>query len=250
MSLLLSLLASSGGGGVASAPAPTPVLTPRLKLGQDVHIHIDANSLFARWIAPGLETVGNFGKLVSSSGATTSNSAIPGQTWDDMRLAASDVDSAYVSGKTNVLVTGETTNQVYNAGSSVEQTIQKAQQYITARKLAHPDWIILLVGTIPRADLATPELNRAANQKLIEVDAYHKANMLDVGIHGFVDIRRFAPEWFALRSDGATAAFMDSLDVCNSYDGKVPDMVHPVNVARTAFADAVALGITQLPSMA
>lgn len=246
MSLLLSLLASSGGVRVDATPAPAPI--PRLKLGQDVHIHIDANSLFARWIAPGLETVGNFGKLVSSSGATASNSAIPGQTWDDMRLAASDVDSAYIPGKTNVLVTGETTNQVYNAGSSVEQTIQKAQQYITARKLAHPDWIILLVGTIPRADLATPELNRVANQKLIEVDAYHKANMLDVGVHGFVDIRRFAPEWFALRPDGATAAFMDSLETCNSYDGKVPDMVHPINAARTAFADAIALGITQLPS--
>lgn len=246
MSLLLSLLASSGGGGVASVPAPVP----RLKLGQNVHIHVDANSLFARWIAPGIEAIGNLGAAINSAGATSSNTAIPGQSWDDMRLRADDVDAAYVPGKTNVLITGETTNQVYNAGSTVEQTIQKAQQYITARKLAHPDWIILLVGTIPRADLATAELNRAANQRLVEVDAYHKANMRDVGVHGFVDIREFAPEWFALRSDGATAAFMDSLETCNSYDGKVPDMVHPVNAARTAFADAVALGITQLPSMA
>lgn len=246
MSLLLSLLASSGGGGGAPVPAPTP----RLKLSQNVHIHVDANSLFAKWIAPGIETVGDLGAAIKAAGATSSNTAIPGQSWDDMRLRADDVDAAYVPGKTNVLITGETTNQVYNLGSTTEQTIQKAQQYITARKLAHPDWIILLVGTIPRADLATAELNKAANQRLLEVDSYQRAHLQDIGVHGFVDVRGFAPEWFALRADGMTAPFMDSLTTCNSYDGQNPDMVHPINAPRTAFANAIAAVLPTLPASA
>lgn len=235
MSLLLSLLASSGGAGTSTAPAPTQLL----KLSPNVHVHVDANSLFARWIAPGVETVGNLGAAINSAGATSSNTAIPGQSWDDMRLRADDVDAAYVPGKTNVLITGETTNQVYNAGSTVEQTIQKAQQYISARKAVHPDWIILLVGTIPRADLATAELNKAANQRLVEVDSYQRSHLQDMGVHGFVDVRSYAPEWFSLRTDGTTAPFMDSIETCNSYDREVPDMVHPIGEARVAFANAI-----------
>lgn len=245
MSILLSLLATSS--GVASvAPAPKP----RLVLGPNVHIHVDANSLFARWIAPGIETVGDLGAAIKAAGTTSSNTAIPGQSWDDMRLRADDVDASYRPGKTNVLITGETTNQIYNAGSTAEQAIQKAQQYISARKAAHPDWIILLVGTIPRADLATAELNREANQKLLEVDAYQKENLSDMGVHGFVDVRAFAPEWYALRSDGTTAAFMDSPATCNVYAGQAgPDMVHPINAPRTAFANAIAEGLAKLPGI-
>lgn len=246
MSLLLSLLAASSGTGGAVAPA-RPVV-PRLKLSPDVHVHVDANSLFAKWIAPGIETVGDLGAAIKAAGATSSNTAIPGQTWDDMRLRADDVDSAYRPGKTNVLITGETTNQIYNAGSTPEQAIQKAQQYISARKALHPDWVILLVGTIPRADLATPEKNKAANAALLTVDEYQKAHLEDMGVHGFVDVRKFAPEWFGLREDGLTAPFMDSLSTCNSYDGKAPDMVHPINAPRTAFANAIAEALPLLPA--
>lgn len=235
MSLLLSLLASSGGVGVSVVPTPN---TP-LKLSPNVHVHVDANSLFAKWISPGIETVGNLGAAIKTAGATSSNTAIPGQTWDDMRLRADDVDAAYVPGKTNVLITGETTNQVYNLGSTTEQAIQKAQQYISARRAVHSDWIILLVGTIPRADLATAELNKAANQRLVEVDRYQRSHLRDIGAHGWVDVRGFAPEWFSLREDGMTAPFMDSLGTCNSYNGKAPDMVHPIGEARVAFANAI-----------
>lgn len=248
MSLLFSLLAASAGvGDIATAPAPAP----RLAMGQNVHVHIDANSLFAKWIADGIENVGQLKTAISGAGATASNTAVPGQTWDDMRLRADDTDAAYRPGKTNVLITGETTNQIYNGLSTVEQTIQKAQQYISARKAAHPDWIILLVGTIPRADLATPELNRAANQKMVEVDTYQKNNLSDMGVHGFADVRAAAPEFFALRADGQTAPFMDSPATCNVYSGQSsPDMVHPINAPRTAFADAIAAGLAQLPASA
>lgn len=248
MSLLLSLLAASSGNTPA---APAKPAVPRLQLGTDVHIHVDANSLFAKWIAPGIETVGDLGAAIKASGATSSNTAIPGQTWDDMRLRADDVDSAYRPGKTNVLITGETTNQVYNIGSSVPETIQKAQQYISARKAAHPDWIILLVGTIPRADLATAELNKAANQRLLEVDAYQASHLEDIGVHGWVDIRAAAPEWYKLRADGMTAKFMDSTQTCNMYAGATgPDMVHPINQPRVAFANAIAAALPSLPARA
>lgn len=244
MSLLLSLLASSGGAGISQ------VLTPRLTLNSDVHVHVDANSIFAQWVYPGIDKVGELGSAIKTAGSTSSNSSIPGQTWDDMRLRADDVDSAYRPGKTNVLITGETTNQVYNLGATTEQAIQKAQQYITARKIAHPDWIILLVGTIPRADLSTPELNKSANQKLLEVDNYQRAHLKDMGVHGFVDVRSYAPEWFKLRDDGITSPFMDSIATCNSYNGKDPDKVHPINDPRTSFANAIASALSTLPATA
>lgn len=243
MSILLSLLATTGGYGASDVAS-----IPRLTLNSSVNVHVDANSLFANWIAAGIETVGDLGSKLKKAGVTSSNSAIPGQSWDDMRLRANDVDSAFVSGKTNVLITGETTNQIYNMNSSVEDTIRKSQQYISERRVANPDWIILLVGTIPRADLASDDLNRSANQKLLDVDAYHKSHLDDVGVNGFVDVRAFSPEWFGLRSDGMTAKFMDSLTTCNSYNGSDPDRVHPINEPRTAFANAIAAGLDKLPA--
>lgn len=246
MSLLLSLLAASGGAG-NTQPAPVP----RLTLSSNVHIHIDANSLYAKWIKEGIEKVGDLATAITTSGATATNTAVPGQTWDDMYYTTDDLANAYVPGKTNVLIIGETTNQIYNGGSDVQTTIQKAQRYISARKNEHPDWIILLCGTIPRADLSTDELNKAANQKLIEVDAYQSSHLKDMGVHGWVDFRQYAPEWFALRADGFTAPFMDSSDTCNVYAGQAAtDKVHPINAPRIAFANAIAAALPRLPAKA
>lgn len=243
---LLYLLAASA-GGLNSNLIPQ---VPRLSLSPNIHVHVDANSLFANWIAPGIETVGNLGATIKATGATSSNTAIPGQSWDDMRIRADDVDAAYVPGKTNVLITGETTNQIFNAGSTSAETIAKANQYIIDRKSAHPDWIILLVGTIPRADLPTEKMNIQANYKMLEVDKYQESNLQEIGVHGFVNVRKYAQEWYTLRSDGHTAAFMDSLSTCNSYDGKVADRVHPIGVPRETFSAAIADGLKRLPAKA
>lgn len=240
MSLLLPLLAS----------AITPTTAPRLKLGPDVHVHVEGNSLFAPLASQGIENLGNMNTVLSGAGVSTSNTSLPEGTWDELRLRVTSGASSYQPGKTNVLITGETTNQIYRAGSSVDETITKAQHYISTQRAAHPDWIILLVGTIPRADLATPELNRTANSKLLEVDAYQRTHLADIGAHGFVDVRAYAPEWFALRPDGVTAPFMDSLETCHSYDGVAPDRVHPRGVSRVAFAHAIAAVLSELPAKA
>lgn len=234
MSLLLSLLTSA-------------TYSSHLQLGPEVHIQVECSNLFSRWDEQGIENAGNLDTVFSKSGNSTSYSSFPDSTWDDMWYRANSGASHYQFGKTNVLITGETTNQIYKAGSSVDETKRKAQRYISAQKAAHPDWIILLVGTIPRADLATEELNRAANSKLLEIDEYQRTHLADIGAHGFVDLRADVPEWFDLRSDGVTAPFMDSIETCNSDDGITPDRVHPVGAPRLAYVHAIANALSQLP---
>lgn len=41
---------------------------------------------------------------------------------------------------------------------------------------------------------------------------------------------------------------MDSLAICNSYNGKDPDKVHPINEPRLAFANALAAALPGLPA--
>lgn len=248
MSFLLSLLAASSGNSQATDPAPSPKPTGPLTLGPGVHVHVDANSLFAKWIAPGIQEVGQLGAMLKASGASSSNTAIPGQSWAEMRLASSDVEASYVPGKTNVLIVGESTNQAFNGAqvANAQEVLREARRYLVARRAAHPDYVILGVGTIPRADRATAEENRQANQVLLEVDRAMSQNLGEYELDGWVDVRAFAPQWFKLREDGMTAPFMDSLETCNSYNRKDPDMVHPIGAPRTAFADAIAQGLARL----
>lgn len=225
--------------GILTAYAALNQAPKRKDFNESYFIAVDGNSLYARWIAPAINEVSKFGVLVKGSGANSGNVAIPGQTWADMIKNAADIDSLYVPGKKNILVTGETTNSIYNEGASVEKTVSDAKAYIAARRAAHKWEKIILCGTIPRADKSSQAENRALNQKLIEVDSRLRSDtsLYDV----WVDYRAYAPQWYTLAADGATAPFM-APDTCNVLGGKI-DMIHPIGAARDAYADAIADGL-------
>lgn len=207
------------------------------------NIVVDANSLFARWVAPGIQDVAGFKNLIQSTGANVGNCAIPGQTWADMTKNATDVQGLWRSGKKNILVTGETTNSIFVEGATVAKTVADAKAYIAARRASQKWDYVVLCGTIPRGDKATAQENVELNRRILDVDSQLKA---DTSLYdSWVDFRAFSPEWFGLRPDGYSAKFMDSVATCNTLGGK-PDMIHPIGVARDAFADAIADGIKRL----
>lgn len=210
---------------------------------ETTNIVVDANSLFARWVAPGIQEVAGFKQLIQSTGANVGNCAIPGQTWADMTKNAADVQGLWRSGKKNILVTGETTNYIFVEGATVAKTVADAKAYIAARRASQKWDYVVLCGTIPRGDKATATENIELNRRLIDADNQLKAD--DSPYSTWVDFRAFSPEWFGLRGDGYTAKFMDSTATCNPVGGK-PDMIHPIGVARDAFADAIADGIKRL----
>lgn len=207
------------------------------------NIVVDANSLFARWVAPGIQDVAGFKNLIQSTGANVGNCAVPGQTWADMARNATDVQGLWRSGKKNILVTGETTNSIFVEGATVAKTVADAKAYIAARRASQKWDYVVLCGTIPRGDKATPQENATLNRSLLEVDTQLRA---DASLYdSWVDFRAFSPEWFGLRPDGYSAKFMDSAATCNTVGGK-PDMIHPIGAPRDVFADAIADGLNRL----
>lgn len=225
--------------GILTAYAALNQAPKRKDFNESYFIAVDGNSLYARWIAPAINEVSKFGALVKGSGANSGNVAIPGQTWADMIKNATDIDSLYMHDKKNILVIGETTNSIYNEGASVEKTVSDTKAYIAARRAAHKWEKIILCGTIPRADKSSQAENQSLNQRLLEVDARLRADtsLYDV----WVDYRAYAPQWYTLAADGATASFM-APGTCNVLGGKI-DMIHPIGAARDAYADAIADGL-------
>lgn len=218
---------------------------PARSVGFDetTNIVVDANSLFARWVAPGIQEVAGFKSLIQSTGANVGNCAIPGQNWADMTKNASDVQGLWRDGKKNILVTGETTNSIFVEGATVAKTVADAKAYIAARRASQKWDYIVMCGTIPRGDKATAQENVELNKRLIEADKQLRAD--ESLYNSWVDFRAFSPEWFGLHPDGYSAKFMDSVATCNVLGGK-PDMIHPIGVARDVFADAIADGIKRL----
>lgn len=232
LAMILAGLASKTNGPARSAG-----------FDETYNIVIDANSLFARWVAPGIQEVAGFKNLIQSTGANVGNCAIPGQTWADMTKNATDVQGLWRSGKKNILVTGETTNSIFVEGATVAKTVADAKAYIAARRASQKWDHVVLCGTIPRGDKATAQENATLNRSLLEVDTQLRA---DASLYdSWVDFRAFSPEWFGLRPDGYSAKFVDSVATCNTVGGK-PDMIHPIGVARDAFADAIADGLKRL----
>ena len=210
---------------------------------ETTNIVVDANSLFARWVAPGIQEVAGFKNLIQSTGANVSNCAIPGQTWADMTKNATDVQGLWRAGKKNILVTGETTNSIFVEGATVAKTVADARAYIAARRASQKWDYVVLCGTIPRGDKAMAQENVEMNKRILDVDSQLKA---DTTLYdSWVDFRAFSPEWFGLRGDGYSAKFMDSTSTCNPVGGG-PDMIHPIGAPRDVFADAIADGLKRL----
>lgn len=241
MGISLLLLATS-------APPVGVEPTPLLSWDGSVPINlvIDANSHYADWVYSPIERVGALASLVTASGATVTNLAVPGQSWSDMRLNAATTDAAWVAGKKNVLVCGETTNSIFGGTSGApvrttrDQVISDAQQFIAGR-LARNPWLVALCGTIPRG--GRPE-DAEKNALAQASDDYKAANFRDMGAHAYCDFR--ADPWFD--NDGTSINSTNVwMGVPNLSVESTPEYIHPMGAARGAFAGRIATALQTLP---
>lgn len=257
MSTLFTILAM-GNGDKPPTPAPPPVAPAPAppspyRLGADTHIIIDANSYYARWTYPGIQEIGELKNLISGAGATVTNTAIPGQTWTNMRVNNEDVLAAFKPGKRNILICGETRNWVAtHGGCTVDDVVLEASLYIATTRAAvqaryGQDFDrVILCGTIPTSTFLDEPWNNdipGLNRVLSGFDDVARADPGALGADVFADFRS-APRWFS--GDGTTRApFAQTQDtVQEPLSGT--DWVHPTGAAREAFAEAIADALKRL----
>lgn len=249
-----------GSGGEPAAPAPPPVVpapapAAPYRLGADTHIIIDANSYYANWTYPGIQEIGALKQLITSAGATVTNTAIPGQTWTNMRVNNEDVIAAFKPGKRNILICGETRNWVAtHGGCTVDDVAMEAALYIALVRAAvqarHGQDFdrIILCGTIPNSTfLDEPWKNDipGMNRVLSGFDDMARADPGALGADVFADFRS-KTRWFS--GDGTTRAPFAQTQETVKEPLSGTDWVHPVGAAREAFAEAIADALKNLKS--
>lgn len=226
---------------------------PWLRFGPNVNIVCDGNSLM---YGQGASYVGGVRQnaIVQASqlpplagtGTLIPSVAISGQTWAQMASAASDVDGAWVDGKTNVLLLWETTNAICSqySNQTPAQCLNAIRNYVTARRAARP-WIIACLTTIPREygfavnDQATRD---AKNADMLTVDAALKANPGSYGLDRVIDARR-AGSPFAFSS--FTGADFDAAG--NIWQEAAGQRVHLNDAGYAIVAAMIATDLRRLP---
>jgi len=209
----------------------------RLKWDSSTNVVVDGNSI----------TVYGFPLLlygqepVSTSGASTHECGVGGQTWRNMDGldggSSADVDAAYVAGKRNVLVAWETTNQA--AGGGTAQSIaDSCAQYIANRRALHPDWIVMVLTSLPRYSTGNPALT----QRLIDVDDIMRRAWRSMGIDYLFDTRRMVP---TLGFSGFSAA---DFQATQSYWNETSDWLHPTMDGHALITRQVASALRALPA--
>lgn len=222
---------------------------PRLQWSSAVNLVWDGNSLVAGVGNPGqpLPAMVAAAAPVTGSGAATTNVGIAGQAWSDMTATATDVDGAWVSGKTNVLVLWETTNSIINNAETGAQAMTDATAYITARRAVHP-WVVVVLTTIPRESgtTITDQTTRTAqNLQLVAADTLLKANFATIGADVVCDVRQAgSPFAFAAYTpadfDASGAIWYES----------TPSRVHLNAAGYGVVANYVAASLRKLPKVA
>jgi lysophospholipase L1-like esterase len=210
----------------------------RLKFDSSVAATFDGNSL--------VEGVGwgatNSSKTVSSQLAllapissqfAITNLGIGGQTFRQMNGldagSSSDVDSAYVAGKKNILFVWEGCNTI-NKGRTPQQAIADATDYIAARKAVHP-WIVVILNTLPF------ETSASLNADLLTYNALLAQNYKAMGAALLVDVRQ----------PGSPFAFTDY--VAGNYTSTYwYDQIHLNNTGYGVIAQFIATAIKRLPA--
>jgi len=225
------------GSGALSASITN---TPTVAWNSNVNMVVDGNS----FINPsegstGGQTLSNQLQALppfAGSGATATTLGHSGFSWSQLDGAASTVDAAFVPGKINILVVGETTNTVFNTGADAATTITQTKAYVANRLAAHPWDRIVLFGTIPRQSGGSVA---AQNAILTAVDADMKNNTSAYGAYHFVDVRA-----------GTIYAFPDYTDAsftaARAYYYDTP-MIHPTNAGYGILAKALSDYLRTMP---
>ncbi|QJE03052.1 SGNH/GDSL hydrolase family protein [Massilia forsythiae] len=162
--------------------------------GAGVNVVFDGNSLVAGFQASSQakSTPSQMAALPPLSGAVSvTNIGVSGQTINQMRGRGSQyADGAYVAGKKNILLAWEGTNTVCNNGSAKTGLAAAADMasYVKERLAAHPDWVIVMMTTLPRFGIEAWSIPDG-NAQLQAYDDYLRANWRAMGCKGLVDVR-------------------------------------------------------------
>lgn len=232
------LLASGSGGPVIEPPDPEPQPNPFPWEGP-VNVVVDGNSIYADYYT----VHGPFSNHIfleepfASSGFTHNDAAITTQTWRDMTDVATDVDAKYAPGKTNVLVASETTNSIYTFATSPAETVADATAYIARVRSVHPDWIILLAGSLPAEGSHSPSEDLVLNLDMIEVDDHMAANFAAMGADGYVSYRDLPP----FVGTGTTTPY-------DAFPGLWHDHIHPADPGKVYMRQRVVQALLELPA--
>lgn len=209
----------------------------RLRWDTDTNVVVDGNSI----------TVYGFPLLlygqapVSTSGASTHECGVGGQTWRHMNGldggSAADVDGAYVAGKRNVLIAWETTN-LAAAGGTPQSIADECAAYVAGRRALHPDWIVMVMTSLPRYATGNPALT----QRLIDVDDIMRRTWRSMGIDYLFDTRARVP---VLGFSG-----FDSADfiATQTYWNETSDWLHPTMAGHELITAKVASALRALPA--
>lgn len=115
---------------------------------------------------------------------TWSNVSQSGHRWHNGDTHG--VDDAYEEGKINILIPWFGTNDMTVDNLSASQTAQEARRYIAKRFVAHPDWHIVLMTTIPRSVGGS---NTVLNSKIDEYNTDLRKNYKSWGARAYIDNR-------------------------------------------------------------
>lgn len=246
MSILSAIVVSALTQSAAQKPAPPR--KPKPKINDTWNICVDGNSYYALWVYEPINRVGNLGKLITESSASTANAAVPGDTWEAL-VRKHKPDSMLKPGKVNVLVVGEHRNYLFKPDSTVEQNNAYVREYIAARRAAGWQYIILC-GSIPDGGVDNADARRV-NARLVEVEAIAEREYKAWGADAFVSFRKYAPQYFAgdgLSLQGYMNSAQTALEVQDAQKKGVTAsyVVHPIGAAREAFANAIA---AQMPGI-
>lgn len=208
---------------------------PRLKYDSSVRVTVDGNSIYDGYATDTIASLLAARPLLS--GATFVNTAISGQTWQQMdgggTGSAADVDASIAtSGVVNILVCGEGTNSVDPAKTNLDGAgvVSAVTSYIANRKTANANVYVVLCSALPRS----PEhaSNVAINTALNFSDAAFLANPVAVGADQFVNHRgypAFSHDGFSLANfEAYAAAWADA-----------PSYVHPSASGVAAMVDRI-----------
>lgn len=258
MSLLTLLAATAGTPGGTTWPDP-PVdpppggggSAPPLRWDASVTVKVTqwGNSHYIQ--CANVQTLGTYKTLLDGAGAWRKNIAHPGATWQWLNAHLADANAEFNPiYDHNVIVVGETTNDVhgggydgYTARTTQAEVIADAQACIDGLRAAHPNWVIVLCGSIPIG--GAPEYG-PKNALTRACDDHMKANWAAMGADAYVDFRTpggyFDGDGTSLTSD--TQQWMGK--VAHNCDfGAVP-FVHPAGPAQVYFADRIRDGLAAL----